>query len=218
MRFTPRVKLISILLVILVALPSGISLASVFSSQYVPAIVTYEEPALRLSNYSITPHVGTIITMSNYNTSASALIETGLRPDKVFPRVNYSNQILLQSISTSGIEANLTFKSLSGQYDYLANFSVYFIGNGTFFKEVSLQSNNTTVTKENSSNTALFNQSSPIRIGIMFQPLVNNYTTNQGNSFSADFELSLNLFHVSGNNEDLYTQYSIFIVLKVTTV
>ena len=81
------------------------------------------------------------------------------------------------------MDANLTFRSLSENYNYLANFSVYFVENGTFFKEVALQSDNGKVVKENLSQVSVFNRSAPIRIGILFQPVVNSYTEIPGNSF-----------------------------------
>ena len=220
MRFTPRIKLISVLLVIILAVPSGISLASIFSSQYVPEVVAYEQPAVRLSNYSIDSHNNAIITTNNYNTTASATIEfewDGPNQNNTFSKVNYSNQILLQTIGESNMDANLTFRSLSENYNYLANFSVYFVENGTFFKEVALQSDNGKVVKENLSQVSVFNRSAPIRIGILFQPVVNSYTEIPGNSFDADFQINLNLFHVSGNNVDVYTQYRISVDLVLTT-
>lgn len=220
MKFTRGVKLISIFLVILVALPTGISLASIYSSQYVPEIVTYEEPAVRLSNYSISSHYGEDICINSYNTSADASIEyewSGPGQNNAFSSVNYSNAILLQSLRDSNMNANLTFRTLSQNYNYLANFSVYFVENGTYLGEVSLQSNNGTVTEESPSLVSLFNSSVPVRIGIMFQPVLNKYTQIPGNAFQADIVLNLNLFHVSANNVNIYTQYRISIDLALTT-
>ncbi|MCL4341588.1 MAG: hypothetical protein M1431_05810 [Candidatus Thermoplasmatota archaeon] len=213
-------KLISVLLVIVLAVPSGLSLASVFSSQYVPEVVAYEQPALRLSNYSINSHYNAIITTNNYNTTANATIQfewDGPNQNNTFSEVNYSNQILLQTIGASNMDANLTFRSFSGNYNYLANFSVYFVENGTFFKEVSMQSDNGKVVKHNLSQVSLFNRSEPIRIGILFQPVVNSYTEIPGNSFDAEFQINLNLFHVSGNNVEVYTQYRVSVDLVLTT-
>lgn len=220
MRFTPRVKLISVLLVILLAVPSGISLASVFSSQYVPEVVAYEQPAVRLSNYSIDRHNNAIITTNDYNTTASASIQYewgGTNQNNTFSEVNYSNQILLQTIGSSSMDANLTFRSFSGNYNYLSNFSVYFVENGTFFNEVDLKSLNGKTVKENLSAVSVFNRSGPIRMGILFQPVLNNYTEIPGNSFSAGFQINLNLFHFSANNIDIYTQYRISVDLVLTT-
>ena len=220
MKFTPRLKLVSIIIVLLVALPTGISLASVFSSQSIHEIVAYEEPAVRLSNYSINNHYGEDISVGSYNTSAEAIIHyewPGPGPNNTFSQVNYSNAILLQSIKDSNMEANLTFRTLSGDYKYLANFSVYFVENNTFFKEVSLQSNNSAVTQKSPSLISVFNRSEPVEIGIMFQPALNKNTQMHRNIFEADIELNLNLFHVSGNNVDIYTQYSISIDLALTT-
>jgi hypothetical protein len=220
MKFTPRLKLVSIIIVLLVALPTGISLASVFSSQSIHEIVAYEEPAVRLSNYSINNHYGEDISVGSYNTSAEAIIQykwPGPGQNNMFSQVNYSNAILLKSIKDSNMEANLTFRTLSGDYKYLANFSVYFVENNTFFKEVSLQSNNSAVTQKSPSLISVFNSSEPVEIGIMFQPALNKYTQMPGNIFEADIELNLNLFHVSGNNVDIYTQYSISIDLSLTT-
>ena len=102
-----------VLIVILVALPSGISIASVYSSQYMPAIVSYEEPAIRLSNYSTTLHSGQVGDISSYNVSATSSIEygwAGTDSNGSFREVNYSNSILLQSISQSPFVANLSLK------------------------------------------------------------------------------------------------------------
>ncbi|WP_393972105.1 hypothetical protein OXIME_000711 [Oxyplasma meridianum] len=220
MKFTPGVKLISIVIVLAIALPSGISFASIFSSQYIPETVSYEEPAVRLSNYSINDHPEEFISIYNYNTSADANIGyewSGPEQNNTFSSVNYSKAIFLQSISNSNIGANLTFRTLLDNYNYLANFSVYFVQNGTYFPEVFLHSNNGTVNSESPSLNTVLNMSNPLSLGIMFQPVVNNNTTTPRNVFQAEIILNLNLFHVSGNSIDIFTQYTVSIDLTLTT-
>ena len=221
MILTPRMRLISVLIVILVALPSGISIASVYSSQYMPVIVSYEEPAIRLSNYSTTLHNGQVVDISSYNVSATSSIEygwTGTDSNGSFHEVNYSNSILLQSISQSPFVANLSLKSLNGQYKDLSNFSVYFQNNGTFYSEFSMSSINGSIINNSFSENAIFNRTLPIRLGIVFQPATNQETERINNVLKVGAVFSINISDITGNNVEIYTQYEIGVNLTLTTM
>ena len=221
MSFTPRMKLISILAVILVALPSGISFATVYSSQYVPAVISYEEPAIRLSNYSITSHNGQLVDISSYNVSATEQIEYGWSgPDNSgsFQEVNYSNTLLLQSITQTPFIANLSLISLSVQYKDLSNFSVYFQVGSTFYNEFSLATSNGNIVENSSSQNAIFNRSLPIRMGIIFQPAVNQVTEKVNNVINVDAAFYVNISHFTGKDTDIFSRYYTQVNLTLTTM